>query len=224
MRCSQLRFRSFPVTPIPRYSDTDMKRLLIHICCAPDATVGIERLSSDWVAEGFFSNSNIHPTEEYGKRLKALQTLANEMGFTFAEDSYEPEVWLESVRGLEGEPEKGLRCEICIRERLRATARAARDREFDAFAAVLTVSPHKDAAMINRLGVKAGEEFGVEYLPTDLKKQDGFKRSVQMTKQYGIYRQDYCGCEYSRNREKPSAVSASPKTKVQRPKKSLNSR
>ena len=175
-----------------------MKMLLIHICCAPDATVGFERLSSDWDTSGLFSNSNIHPPEEYKKRLKALETLANEMGFTFAEDSYEPEVWLESIRGLEGEPEKGLRCEICIRERIRTTARMARDRQFDAFAAVLTVSPHKDAAMVNRLGIEAGEEFGVEYVPTDLKKQDGFKRSVKLSKQYGIYRQDYCGCEYSK--------------------------
>jgi len=174
-----------------------MKRLLLHICCAPDASVGFERLSHDWEAEGLFSNSNIHPTEEYRKRLQALKTLCNDMGFTFVEDTYEPEVWLESVRGLEEEPEKGLRCEICIRERLRATARVARDKGFDAFAAVLTVSPHKDAVMINRLGAEAGEEFGVEYLATDLKKQDGFKRSVQLTKQYGIYRQDYCGCEYS---------------------------
>jgi predicted adenine nucleotide alpha hydrolase (AANH) superfamily ATPase len=200
------------------------KKLLLHICCAPDATVGIERLSQDWDAKGLFSNSNIHPREEYEKRLLAMETLALEMGFTFAEDSYEPEIWLDSVRGLEGEPEKGLRCEICISERLRATARMARDRHFDVFAAVLTVSPHKDAAMINRLGAEAGEEFGVEYLPTDLKKQDGFKRSVDLTKQYGIYRQDYCGCEYSRNRDNTSSVSASPKSKVQSPKKTEKSK
>jgi len=224
MRCSQLRFRSFPVTPIHRYADTIVKRLLIHICCAPDATVGIERLSQDWETEGLFSNSNIHSPEEYKKRLKALETLANEMGFTFADDSYEPDVWLESVRGLEEEPEKGLRCEICIRERLRATARVAKDKGFDAFAAVLTVSPHKDAGMINRLGAEAGEEFGVEYLPTDLKKQDGFKRSVQMTKQYGIYRQDYCGCEYSRSRKTSSSASTGTRNKVQGTKKESNSK
>lgn len=201
-----------------------MKRLLVHICCAPDATVGMERLSRDWDAEGLFSNSNIHPLEEYRKRLKALDTLADEMGFAFAEDPYEPEVWVESVRGLEEEPEKGLRCEICIRERLRATARMARDRGFEAFAAVLTVSPHKNSDTINRLGAEAGEEFGVQYLPTDLKKLDGFKRSVELAKQYGIYRQNYCGCEYSRNRGELSTVPASPKSKGQRPKKTEGSR
>ena len=124
--------------------------------------------------------------------------LAEIVDFSFTEGEFEPELWFETVKGLENEPEKGLRCEICIRERLRATARVARDKGFDAFAAVLTVSPHKDAGMINRLGAAAGEEFGVEYVPTDLKKQDGFKRSVRLSKQYGIYRQDYCGCEYSK--------------------------
>jgi predicted adenine nucleotide alpha hydrolase (AANH) superfamily ATPase len=193
-----LNFGTYPDTPLPRYPDTNVKRLLIHICCAPDASVGIERLSQDWETEGLFSNSNIHPAQEYMKRVEALETLANQMGFTYSEGSYEPEVWMESVKGLEGEPEKGLRCEICIRERLRTTARQAKDRGFEAFAAVLTVSPHKDAAMINRLGAEVGEEFSVEYVPTDLKKQDGFKRSVEMTREYGIYRQDYCGCKFSK--------------------------
>ena len=177
------------------------KKLLLHICCAPDATIGIERLSQDWDAKGLFSNSNIHPREEYEKRLLAMETLALKMGFTFSAHAYEPEVWFDSVRGLEEEPEKGLRCEVCIRGRLRTTARLARDKGFDAFAAVLTVSPHKNAAMINQLGAEAGEEYGVEYLPTDLKKQDGFRRSVELTKQYGIYRQDYCGCEYSKRKD-----------------------
>jgi len=195
-----------------------MKKLLIHICCAPDATIGIERLSTQWETEGLFSNSNIHPRDEYEKRLLAMETLALETGFTFSADAYEPEVWFDSVRGLEEEPEKGLRCEVCIRGRLRTTARLARDRGFDAFAAVLTVSPHKNAAMINQLGAEAGEEYGVEYLPTNLKKQDGFRRSVELTKQYGIYRQDYCGCEYSRNSDKNPTVSASPKSKDQSPK------
>jgi predicted adenine nucleotide alpha hydrolase (AANH) superfamily ATPase len=195
-----------------------VKRLLIHICCAPDASVGIERLTSDWAAEGLFYNPNIHPPAEYKKRLAAMDELSEAVGFSFQSGEYNPDQWMIMVQGLEDEPEKGLRCEACIRERLRATARAARDKGFNAFAAVITVSPHKDAGMINRLGAAAGDEFGIEYVPTDLKKQDGFKRSVKLSKQYGIYRQDYCGCEYSRNRDKPSAVSASPKSKVQSPK------
>lgn len=177
-----------------------MKRLLIHICCAPDATTGIERLASDWDSEGYFYNPNIHPGDEYKKRLDAMDELSRVMDFTFTEGRYDPEDWMVMVQGLEEEPEKGLRCEICIRERLRSTARFARDKGFDTFAAVLTVSPHKDAALVNRLGAEAGEEFGLEYIPTDLKKQDGFKRSVELTKQYGIYRQGYCGCEFSKRK------------------------
>jgi len=177
-----------------------MKRLLLHICCAPDATVGFERLLPDWEAEGYFLNPNIHPEGEYRKRLEALNTLAERTGISFKEGPYEPDLWHESIKGLEGEPEKGLRCEACIRHRLRSTAREARERGFDAFAAVLTVSPHKDASMVNRLGAEAGAEFSVLYLPTDLKKRDGFKRSVELSRQHDIYRQDYCGCEYSQKK------------------------
>ena len=199
------------------------KRLLLHICCAPDASVGFERLAPDWETNGFFLNSNIHPPDEYAKRLRALETLAGEMGFSFDEGPYEPEIWFQNVQGMEKEPEKGLRCEICIRERLRDTARRARTQGFDAFAAVLTVSPHKDSVLVNRLGTEAGKEFDIEYIPTDLKKQEGFKRSVELTKQYGIYRQDYCGCEYSRNRGKHGTISARPKTKDQSSKEKPDS-
>lgn len=177
-----------------------MKRLLVHICCAPDATVGIERLGEDWTAEGFFYNPNIHPAAEYLERLHTMKALSEATGFTFLEGSYDPESWKAMVRGLENEPEKGTRCTTCIEERLRTTARVAAKNGFDAFAAVLTVSPHKDAGMVNRLGAKAGEEFGVEYVPTDLKKLDGFKRSMELSRRFGLYRQDYCGCVYSRNR------------------------
>lgn len=194
------------------------KKLLLHICCAPDATVGIERLTADWAPEGLFYNPNIHPPEEYQRRLQTMEKLSDLLDFSFQAGPYDPDQWMVMVQGLEEEPEKGLRCEICILERLRATARLASERGFDAFAAVLTVSPHKDAGMVNRLGAQAGEEFGVPYLPTDLKKLDGFKRSVELSKQYGIYRQEYCGCVYSTNRRSKTAISASPKSKTQSPK------
>jgi predicted adenine nucleotide alpha hydrolase (AANH) superfamily ATPase len=179
-----------------------MKRLLLHICCAPDATVGIERLKADFDVVGLFYNPNIHPRSEYDKRLAAMRTVSEIAGFPFIEGPYKTSSWFDEVKGLEGEPEKGLRCEACIRMRLRATARISLEEGFDAFAAVLTVSPRKDAAMINRYGEQAAEEFGVEYLPTDLKKKDGFKRSVELSRQYGLYRQDYCGCEFSKRKEK----------------------
>jgi hypothetical protein len=183
-----------------------MKRLLLHICCAPDATVGSERLKADFEVVGFFYNPNIHPRSEYDRRLAAMRTVSEVDGLAFIEGPYDTSSWLEKAKGLEEEPEKGLRCEACIRMRLRDTARLARDRGFHAFAAVLTVSPHKDAAMVNRLGFQASEEFGVEYIPTDLKKKDGFKRSIELSRQYGLYRQDYCGCEFSK-KQKPEARS-----------------
>jgi predicted adenine nucleotide alpha hydrolase (AANH) superfamily ATPase len=178
-----------------------MKKLLLHICCAPDATIGLERLTSGWDTQGYFYNPNIHPAQEFDKRLAAMDKLSVATGFPFLSGEYNPEEWMVMVEGLEEEPEKGRRCELCIRERMRRTAQEAKEGGFDAFAAVLTVSPHKDAAMINRLGEKAGLEYGVEYLPTDLKKLDGFKRSVQLSREMGIYRQDYCGCEFSKRQK-----------------------
>jgi len=177
------------------------KKLLLHICCAPDATIGIDRLVPLWETSGFFYNPNIHPAAEFEKRREAMDQLSEATGLPFKTGEYDPDQWKVMVQGLEDEPEKGLRCELCFRERLRKTAREARDGGYDAFAAVLTVSPHKDASLINRLGAEAGQEFGVEYLPTDLKKMDGFKRSVQMSKELGIYRQNYCGCEYSKRQK-----------------------
>jgi predicted adenine nucleotide alpha hydrolase (AANH) superfamily ATPase len=179
-----------------------MKRLLLHICCGPDATIGIERLKPDFDVVGFFYNPNIHPRAEYEKRLESMRAVSALDGFPFVEGRYDTSSWSEEIIGLEEEPEKGLRCEACIRMRLRATARFARERGFDSFAAVLTVSPRKDLTMINRLGTQAAEEYDVEYLPTDLKKKDGFKRSVELSRKYGLYRQDYCGCEYSKRKEK----------------------
>jgi len=179
-----------------------MKRLHLHICCAPDATIGIERLTPGQDVFGFFYNPNIHAQDEYQKRLEAMQKLSEVSGFPFLEGPCDTPSWFDVVKGLEHEPEKGLRCEACIRMRLRATAKLALEQGFDAFAAVLTVSPRKDAGMVNRLGEEAAVEFGIQYLPTDLKKKDGFKRSVELSRQYGLYRQNYCGCEYSKGKEK----------------------
>jgi len=176
------------------------KKLLLHICCAPDATVGIERLSPDFEVEGFYYNPNIHPAEEYGRRLDAMRRLSSLVNFHFTEGEYDTSAWFDEMRGLENEPEKGLRCELCIRERLRSTASMARENDFDAFAAVLTISPKKNALLINRLGALAAEEFGVDYIPTDLKKKDGFKKSVELSREYGLYRQNYCGCEFSKRK------------------------
>jgi len=126
-----------------------------------------------------------------------MEDLARAASFPYREGRYDPERWLKAAKGMEDEPEKGRRCVECIRLRLQEAARAAKEGGFDLFAAVLTVSPHKDSEMINRLGKEAGRLHGVEYLPTDLKEKDGFRRSVELSKEYGLYRQNYCGCVYS---------------------------
>lgn len=179
-----------------------MKRLLLHVCCAPDATVGVEALSSHFCVTMLFHNPNIHPRQEYDRRLQATKKLGAILNVDVLEGDYDTASWFNTVSGLEEEPEKGRRCEVCLRTRLETTARLAAMKGFDAIAAVLTVSPHKDAAMINRTGAKAGEDYGIEYIATDLKKKDGYKRSVALSREYGLYRQDYCGCKFSmRKRE-----------------------
>ena len=182
-----------------------MTRLLLYVCCAPDATVAIERLRPDFDITMFFHNPNVHPREEYNRRREAARQLGEILQVKVLEGDYDTSAWFEAVKGLEQEPERGRRCEVCLRERLEATARVAAEQGYGAFAAVLTVSPHKDAAMINRMGARAGDQYGVAYIPTDLKKKDGFKRSVALSREYGLYRQNYCGCGFSRKKGEESS-------------------
>ena len=179
-----------------------MKKLLLHICCAPDQTVAVERTLDEYDVTGFFSNSCIEPRGEYYKRLDDVKYLANLQGIELIEDEYYPNAFLEISRGLEKEPEKGKRCLKCIEYRLRRTAEWAKRDGFYIFATTLTVSPHKDAEYINKVGAELAWEFDIEYLPTDFKKKDGFKRSVELSKKLGLYRQNYCGCRFSLKQKK----------------------
>lgn len=169
-------------------------KLLLHICCAPDATVAIERLSQDYAVVTFFYNPNIHPREEYEKRLAEMLRVAEQASVPLHEGPYDDARWFDLAKDLMDEPERGRRCEVCFRMRLESTAAFAKEHGFQAFAATLTVSPHKDANLVNRLGKEAGERFGTTYFPTDLKKKDGFKRSLELSREFRLYRQDYCGC------------------------------
>lgn len=173
---------------------TGKPRLLLHICCAPDATVAIERLASVFDITAFFYDPNIHPREEYDKRLAEMRKVAEANHIPLEAGPYEDARWFELAKDLMDEPERGKRCEVCFRMRLEATAAFARDAGIPAFATILTVSPHKDAMLVNRLGQEIGERLGVRYLVTDLKKKDGFKRSLELSREFGLYRQDYCGC------------------------------
>ncbi len=177
------------------------KKLLLHICCAPDATIAIEDLADGYDTVGFFYNPNIHPDTEYEKRLDSTKSLADAAGLALKEGQYDDDRWFEAATGFEAEPEKGLRCEICFRMRIEETARIARKEGFEIISTVLTTSPHKDAEKINSIGQEIADAYGLEYLPTDLKKNNGFSRSVQLSREYNLYRQNYCGCIFSKTRE-----------------------
>ncbi|MBC7185583.1 MAG: epoxyqueuosine reductase QueH [Calditrichaeota bacterium] len=172
--------------------------ILLLACCAPDATVAIERLSPDWEVTVFFYNPNIHPRAEYELRLAEMQKVAEAMQVPLIAGPYEDELWFATVRGLEGEPERGRRCHVCFRMRLEATARQATELGVSVFTTTLTVSPHKDARTIFALGQELAAQYGLEFLAANFKKQDGFKRSIELSKALGLYRQNYCGCLFSR--------------------------
>jgi len=171
--------------------------LLLHICCAPDAAHGVVALRERFDVTGFFYNPNIHPEEEFRKRLMAALDLTDRSPFPLVVGHGGTTAWDEAVRGLEGEPERGRRCEACIRMRLRETARKASELGMPACGTVLTVSPKKDAEMINRVGREEAERAGVDFVAADLKKGNGYLNSVRASREMGIYRQRYCGCRYS---------------------------
>lgn len=170
----------------------------MHVCCAPDATVAAERLLDDYFVGVYFYNPNIHPRKEYLKRVEDMERLAPLVGVFLHSAPYDTDKWIEAVRGLEHEREGGKRCEVCFFERLEKTALSAKRFNYDFFGTVLTVSPHKNADLINSIGEKIAKKIGITYFPSNFKKQDGFKRSIELSKQYNLYRQDYCGCKYSR--------------------------
>ncbi len=173
-------------------------KILVHICCGPDATYGTKMIAERFGnITGYYYNPNIWPREEYYKRLEETRKVAALYSFDLIEGSYEEDEWKVAVSGFEEEPEKGRRCEICIGLRLEECARLAREEGFRAFTTVLSISPKKDAAMINRIGREIGKREGLSFIELDLKKKDGFKKSVEISKEMGLYRQNYCGCKFS---------------------------
>lgn len=174
------------------------EKVLLHICCAPCATEVVENLRrKGYKVTGFFCNPNIYPEEEYALRLDNLYKLASYMDLPFLEGAYNTRDWHKEVQGLESEPEGGERCKICYRIRLDCTARTAKNKGYKAFATTLTVSPYKSGKIINPIGEEVGERHKIKFLAEDFKKQDGFRRSIILSRKYGLYRQSYCGCEFS---------------------------
>lgn len=175
----------------------DKPKILLHICCAPDATAAVERLAREYEVCGFFQNDNLYPEAEYRLRLNNAERVAAVLGFTLVPAVFHPEAWEQAVAGLEDEPERGKRCEACFRHNLTATAAKARELGLPWFTTTLTISPHKDANLIFSIGREVGEQQGVRFLAADFKKQDGFKRSLEWSRRLELYRQNYCGCQYS---------------------------
>lgn len=181
-------------------------RFLVHVCCAPDALFVFGVLKDGYEVTGFFSNSNIHPREEYDLRLDEARKVARLSGVPLIEDDYDPEGWIALTAKFKDEPEKGRRCDVCYAARLaRTAARAARE-GFDAFATVMSLSPWKKAAVMNRIGRQFAARHGIAFLESDFKKKDGFKKSVDLSRAHGLYRQDYCGCVYSRDTARKRAA------------------
>ncbi|MGB9893815.1 MAG: epoxyqueuosine reductase QueH [Candidatus Saccharicenans sp.] len=180
---------------------TQKPRLLAHLCCAPDALYVVGLLQASYEVTGFFYNPNIHPEEEYRLRLEETRKVAEHLGFDLIEGPYEPEVWFKLTEKFKNEPEKGRRCHICYAWRLHQTALKAKELSFPIFTTIMSISPWKSSVVLNRIGRMTGHRLGLNFLEADFKKKDGFNKSVALSKQFGLYRQNYCGCVYSqRNR------------------------
>ena len=181
-------------------------RLLLHSCCAPCSSYVLEYLSQYFEVTVFYYNPNIYPESEYTKRVLEQQKLISEMRFkypvTFIAGNYDSEKFYNMARGLENVKEGGERCFKCYELRLREAAKIAKNGEYDFFTTTLSISPLKNAQKLNEIGMLLAEEYGIEYLLSDFKKKNGYKRSVELSEQYGLYRQDYCGCVFSMKERK----------------------
>ena len=174
-----------------------MKKILLHSCCAPCSAHVIKELQKEYEVTLFYFNPNIFPQEEYQKRLKEAKDYLQKIKVDLIEGEYDHDLWLEQIKGYENEPERGKRCHICYRYRLEKTAVQAKELGSDVFCSTLSISPHKDAEMINKIGQELSEKHKIGYLESDWKKQEGFKKACDISKEEGFYRQEYCGCEFS---------------------------
>ena len=177
-------------------------RLLLHSCCAPCSSYVLEYLSAYFDITVFYFNPNISPESEYVKRVNEVKRLIAEMPscsqVRFMEGRYEPQQFYSCAKGLEDEPEGGERCLKCFRLRLKEAARAAKEINADYVCTTLTISPLKNAENLNRIGEEEAESLGIKWLPSDFKKKNGYKRSIELSDEYNLFRQNYCGCVFSK--------------------------
>ncbi|MEF2575935.1 MAG: epoxyqueuosine reductase QueH [Eisenbergiella sp.] len=182
------------------------RRLFLHSCCAPCSSYCLEYLRKYFDVTVFYYNPNISFGEEYRHRVEELKRLVEELNEDAAggnpieleEGPYEPERFFEAVKGLEDCPEGGERCFVCYELRLREAAKRAAEGGYDFFTTTLTISPLKNAQKLNEIGQRLGEEYGVACLPSDFKKKGGYQRSIELSREHDLYRQDYCGCVFSK--------------------------
>lgn len=175
-------------------------RLLLHACCAPCSSSVLEVLEAHFAVTILYDNPNIWPEAEYRRRLEELRRfleVSGRQGIPLVAVEYRPKTFYEAVRGLEAEPERGGRCTVCYRLRMEQAAAYAAANGYEWFCTTLSLSPHKDAERINAIGEQLAARYGVRHLPSEFKKRDGYKRSLELSREYGLYRQDYCGCEFS---------------------------
>ena len=176
------------------------KKLLLHSCCGPCSTAVIDRLKDEFDLTILYYNPSIYPQEEYIHRFEEQKRYAKECGLKIEviDGGYtDCEMFYTAYAGHEDEPEGSKRCEICFRLRLNKTAEFAKTHSFEIFATTLTVSPHKNATLINQIGTELGAKHNIEYLQADFKKKDGFLTSIKLAKKFNLYRQNYCGCKFS---------------------------
>ena len=176
-------------------------KLLLHACCGPCSSAVLEKLCRYFEITVLYYNPNTWPAEEYyrrGEELKKFVAQAHPLGVTVIEDRYDPQEFYTAVQGLENEPERGERCTVCYRMRLERAAQYARAHGFNWFTTTLSISPVKDPVRLNTIGCELAQQYGLNYLQSEFRKKDGYKRSLALSAEYGLYRQDYCGCIFSK--------------------------
>lgn len=190
---------------IIKKEEGNVPSLLLHSCCAPCSSYVLEYLNKYFNITIVYYNPNISPYDEYKKRLDEQIRLINEMDtknkISLLECSYDNEIYEDMVKGLEDEPERGSRCLKCYRLRLEYIAKLAQENGFDYFGTTLSVSPYKSSRVLNEIGEELATKYNISYLYSDFKKKEGYKRSIELSKIYNLYRQDYCGCKYSKRKD-----------------------
>lgn len=175
-------------------------KLLMHACCAPCSSACLERLKDRFDITVYYYNPNIDSEEEYAKRAAEQTRLAAAFGLSAQVEKYSSEEFYAAAKGFEDAPEGGKRCEKCFALRLKKTAEKAKENGFEYITTTLTLSPLKNAALINEIGEMVATETGIKWLPSDFKKRGGYQRSIELSNEYGLYRQNYCGCAFSKNK------------------------